>query len=44
MFLHFYAFEHLIRGSQPEFLMVRLDLRNITQERKSTFDQFQKAI
>ena len=38
MFLHFYAFEHLVRGNQSEFFMVRLDLRNITQERKSTFD------
>ena len=38
MFLHFYTFEHLIRGNQSEFFTVRLDLRNITQERKSTFD------
>ena len=29
MFLHFYAFEHLIRGSQPEFLMVRSGLKRV---------------
>ena len=37
MFMYFYAFEHLIRGNQSEFFMVRLDLRNLTQERKKEY-------
>ena len=34
MFLHFYAFEHLIRGNQPEFLMVRSGLEKYHPRKK----------
>ena len=37
MFLHFYAFEHLIRGSQPEFLMVRSGLKKYHPGKKEYF-------
>ena len=34
MFLHFYAFEHVIRGNQPEFLMVRSGLKKYHPRKK----------
>ena len=37
MFLHFYAFEHLIRGNQPEFLMVRSGLEKYHPRKKVHF-------
>ena len=37
MFLHFYAFKHLIRGSQPEFLMVRSGLKKYHPGKKEYF-------
>ena len=37
MFLHFYAFEHLIRESQPEFLMVQSGLKKYHPGKKEYF-------
>ena len=37
MFLHFYAFEHLIRGNQPEFLMVRSEVEKYHPRKKEHF-------
>ena len=37
-------FEVRAERSRAEEFWSGLDLRNITQERKSTFDQFQKAV
>ena len=44
MFLFFSAAKHLISRNQAEFLMVWSGLEQINQERKSIFDQFQKAV
>ena len=42
--LHFYAFSSILLGEiSRSFQWSGLNLRNITQERKSTFDQFQKT-
>ena len=37
MFLHFYAFEHLIRGNQQEFFMVRSGLEKYHPRKKEYF-------
>ena len=44
MFLHFYALDILLEEINRIFQWSGLDLRNITHKRKSTFDQFQKAV
>ena len=42
MFLHFYAFEHLIRRNQPEFSMVWSELEILPKKERVLLTNFRK--